>query len=67
MASTEEFKSMMGIYGIRQEDMNTAMETLSSLRPIDIALQFLTTDIILGVIVSLPIAAIIKSNKRTEL
>lgn len=67
MVSTEEFKSMMGIYGIRQEDMNAAMETLSSLRPIDIALQFLTTDIILGVIVSLPIAAIIKSNKRTEL
>lgn len=67
MASTEEFKSLMGVYGIKQEEMNAAMETLSSLRPIDIALQFITTNIILGVIISLPIAAIMKSTYRKSI
>lgn len=52
---------MQSVYGISPDDMKLALDTLAALRPIDVALQFLTTDIILGVMISLPIAAIIKS------
>lgn len=66
MTSTEEFKTAMGLYGIKQADMAAALETLSKLRPIDIAMQFITTNIILGVIISLPVAAIMKSDNKKK-
>ena len=52
---------IQSVYGISPDDMKLALDTLAALRPIDVALQFLTTDIILGVAISLPIAAIIRS------
>lgn len=67
MASTEEFKAMLTLYGINNEDMKAAMDTLSALRPIDIALQFLTTNIIIGVMASLPMAAVIKSKYKKSI
>ncbi|MDO4159786.1 MAG: DUF4199 domain-containing protein [Prevotellaceae bacterium] len=66
MASMPEFKSMMQIYGLRPDDVQVAMDNIKALRPIDIALQFLTTNIILGIVVSLPMAAMIKSNYRRK-
>ncbi len=52
---------IQSVYGISPDDMKLALDTLAALRPIDVALRFLTTDIILGVAISLPIAAIIRS------
>lgn len=66
MMSTEEFKTLMNAYGINQTEMDAALDTLSNLRPIEIAMQFLTTNIIIGVISSLPIAAIIKSDYKRK-
>jgi len=51
-------------YGITPGDMQLAMDTLATLRPIEVALQFLTTNIILGIVISLPMAAIMKSAGR---
>lgn len=59
ITSTPEFKTMLSAYG-----MKVAMDNLAALRPIDIALQFLTTNIILGFMVSLPIAAMMKSRYK---
>lgn len=57
--STPEFKTMLQLYGIKGSEMNMLIENLQALRPIDIALQFLTSDIILGAVISLPSAAMI--------
>lgn len=62
ITGTPEFKAMLSAYGMRPEDMKLAMDNLAALRPIDIALQFLSTNIILGLVVSLPIAAMMKSK-----
>ena len=64
MVSTPEFKALMTAYGIKQTEMNVALDTLANLRPIEIAMQFLTTNIIMGVIFSLPIAALVRSNYK---
>lgn len=55
---------MQKAYGITPDDMKLAMDTLATLRPIEVALQFLTTNIIIGMMVSLPTAAIIKSDRK---
>ena len=64
ITNTPEFKTMLSAYGMKPDDMKLAMDNLASLRPIDIALQFLTTNIILGFMISLPIAAMMKSRYR---
>ena len=66
ITGTPEFKTMLSAYGMRPEDMKLAMDNLAALRPIDIALQFLSTNIILGLIVSLPIAAMMKSRYKRK-
>lgn len=66
MAVNPDFKTAMGIYGMKPEELKQAIDAIASLRPIDIALQFLTVNIMLGVIISLPVAAMTKSQyKRT--
>lgn len=64
MADKNMAEMMQKVYGITPADMNIALDTVANLRPIEVALQFLTTNIILGIIVSLPVAAIIKSAGR---
>ncbi len=64
ITGTPEFKTMLSAYGMRPEDMKLAMDNLAALRPIDIALQFLSTNIILGLLISLPIAAMMKSKYK---
>lgn len=64
MTTTDEFKAMTKLYGLRSDDVKQAIDALSALRPIDIALQFFTTNIMLGVMISLPVAAIMKSRKK---
>lgn len=51
------------LYGIEADEMLEMVRTVaSSLRPIDIAFQFLTLNIILGLVVSLPVALITKRS-----
>lgn len=66
MTSSPEFKSMMTLYGIKADEMKLTMDTIASLRPIDIALQFLTTNIFMGIIISCPIAALIRSKYKRK-
>ncbi len=66
MTSSPEFKSMMTLYGIKAEEMKLTMDTIASLRPIDVALQFFSTNIILGLVISWPIAALIKSKYKRK-
>lgn len=63
--SKPDIAEMMGkIYGITPKDMEIAMNTIAALRPIEVALQFLTTNIIIGITVSIPMAAMVKSNRK---
>ena len=64
VTQTQEFKDMLNVYGIRPDEMKLAMDNIAALRPIDIALQFLSTNIILGLAVSLPIAVMLKSKYK---
>lgn len=64
MVSTPEFKQLMNIYGIKSDEMKMTMDTISMLRPIDVALQFLTTNLFFGVVISWPIATLLKSKYK---
>lgn len=66
MTSSPEFKSMMTLYGIKADEMKLAMDTIATLRPIDIALQFLTTNLFFGIVISWPMAALIKSKYKRK-
>lgn len=59
---TDEFAQMMRFNGLKENDMQIAMDNLAALRPIEIAMQFFTLDIIMGLCISLPIALIIKKK-----
>lgn len=61
MSTTPEFKSMMQGYGMTPSDMRLAFDTLAKMRPIDIAIQFLSMNIIIGIIISMIAAACIRS------
>lgn len=67
MAVTPEFKAMLQFYGFRDDEMRMLIENLNALRPVDIALQFFTTNIILGAVISLPMAAMMKREPRHRL
>lgn len=66
MTSSPEFKSMMTLYGIKADEMKLTMDTIATLRPIDIALQFLTTNLFFGIFISWPMAALIKSKYKRK-
>ena len=56
----------MTLYGIKADEMKMTMDTIATLRPIDIALQFLTTNLLLGIVISWPIAALLKSKYKRK-
>lgn len=62
MVTSPEYKAMLSAYGATTDDMQVLIDNLSALRPIDIALQFFTANIILGFFVSLPIAVMMKKG-----
>lgn len=66
MASTPEFQALLQVYGVRNEEMRMAVENIGALRPIDIAMQFLTTNLILGVFISLPMAVMMMRKPRRK-
>lgn len=66
MASSPEFKAMLQVYGVRNEEMKMMIDNLGALRPIDIALQFLTINIFLGLFISLPSAVMMMRSPRRK-
>ena len=60
--STPEAKQMMEQYDIKQA-MDESMEMMGQLRPIDYALNVLTVNIMAGVVLGLPIAALMKRKE----
>ncbi len=64
ITKTQEFKTLLDAYGVKPEEMQLAMDNLAALRPIDIALQFFTTNIFLGFLISLPISVMMKSKYK---
>lgn len=67
MAGTPEFKTMMQAYGMTPADVRAAIDMLAKLRPIDIAFQFMSINIIMGIIISLPVAAMVKSDIKRSM
>jgi hypothetical protein len=59
-ASSPQIQEMMKLYGLTEQDIRFALENIAALRPIDIALQFFSTNLMLGVFVSLPMALVMK-------
>ena len=64
IVSTDEYRQMMRIYGITESDMQLAMDGIAALRPIEIAMQFFTLNIIMGFLVSLPMAVLARRSAR---
>jgi len=67
MMNMEPNKQMIEAYGMT-EAVNESIELMAKTRPIDYALNYLTTNIIIGMISGLPIAALTqrKQQKREE-
>ena len=57
--STPEAKQMIEQYGI-QQSMQESLEQMGQLRPIDYALNVLTVNILVGMVLGLPIAAMLQ-------
>jgi hypothetical protein len=63
MMSTPEAEAMLKQYGMGQA-MAESLQQLQSMRPIDMALNVLTMLIMLGVVLGLPIAALMRNPKQ---
>lgn len=66
MTGTPEFKALMSAYGVSHDEINTAIDGLSNLRPIDLAFQFFTTNIVIGTIISFPIALTTRKRRQKQ-
>jgi len=64
IAGQKEFQSMMATWGLKADDIALVMQNLNALRPIDIALQFFTTNVMMGLAMSLPVAAMMRRTGR---
>ena len=60
--STPEAKQMLELYDMKQA-MDESLEMMGQLRPIDYALNVLTMNIMIGIVLGLPIAAIMKRKE----
>ena len=60
--STPEMKQVIEQYGM-QQTMKESLEMMGQMRPIDYALNVLTVNIALGIILGLPIAALMKRQQ----
>lgn len=65
MLDSPEGKLMVEQYGMA-ESLEQSLSNLEQLRPIDFALNMLTMNISAGIILGLPIAAILKKNEKSE-
>ena len=61
-ASSPQMQEMMKLYGLTEQDIRFMLENIAALRPIDIALQFFSTNLMLGVFVSLSVALVMRKG-----
>ena len=61
---TDEYMRQARAYGLNESDVELFSSLITQLRPIEIALQFFTVNVTTGVIVSLPIAVMIRRKPR---
>lgn len=66
IVSTPDYKQMMQLYGLTESDIQLAMSNIAAMRPIEIAFQFFTMNIIMGTAISIPVALIMKKNFRAR-
>jgi hypothetical protein len=59
--SSAEGKQMIEMYGM-QQTMNESLDMMSQMRPIDYALNILTINISIGIVLGLPIAALMQRS-----
>ncbi len=64
--NTEESKQVIKMYGLSTEQMKQGLTQLSSLRPIDYALNMLTINISLGFLLGIPTAAVMQKEVRSK-
>ena len=55
---------MQSVYGLTPQDIEFAIQNLRALTPIRMALQFFTTNVLMGIIVSVPIPLIMPRQHR---
>ena len=62
MLSTPEYASVAKeVYGVEAKQLIAILQnTMTTMRPIEIAYQFLTINVIVGILISLPVAAIVR-------
>ena len=60
--STPEMKQVMEQYGM-QKTMTESLELMGQMRPIDYALNVLTVNIAMGIILGFPIAALMQRRQ----
>ena len=56
----------MKIYGLKQEDISIVMQNIGAMRPIDNALQYFTTNVLIGAIISVPVAFLMRREPRNR-
>ncbi|MBR1933305.1 MAG: DUF4199 domain-containing protein [Prevotella sp.] len=64
MMESPEAREMMTQSGM-QDAMKDSLSQLQAMRPIDLALNILTTNIMAGILLGLPIAAVVKQGVKT--
>ena len=59
--SSPESKQVLEQYGM-QQTMTESLEMMGQMRPIDYALNVLTVNIVIGIVLGFPIAALMKKG-----
>lgn len=62
MMQTPEFNELMAQYDGAQDSFRQMLAEFQKARPIDLALQGLTTNIMIGIVLGVPIAALMRSG-----
>ena len=65
MLSSQESKSMLEQYGLQQA-VSESLQQMGEMRPIDYALNVLTVNISLGIVLGLPIAALMQRRVQVK-
>ena len=63
MASTEEFKAASKAYGMTADSINDALDQMAAVRPVDIALNFLSMNVFGSFFLSIPLAFMARKNE----
>lgn len=64
MMSTEESKEMMKAYGLTAKQVSDSLNELANTSPIMIALNIMTMNITIGILLSLPVASLTRKKKE---